>query len=202
MKWMCPILLLAVAAVSYAGAENVVLASRMYGSARAWEVGDLLTVLVDESTSSSKQEAQSSSKSAKDSADPTSLGSETGKTWLTKKLADVEIPTYSINASSSFAGSGSSSSSEKLTASFTVRVTDVLENGVLLVHGSRNVLIRKEEVEMVLTGLVRRRDVTSANTVYSSKIADAHIFYKTSGDTTRGSNPGWFWRAFQVVSPF
>jgi len=202
MKTACLAFVLGAATAS---AGRIELAERLYSSARAWQVGDLLTVLVNEKTSSSKAEALSTSKSGEGSSDPTVLGdisATEGYKWLSRKLGRVDVPVYKLKASSSFSGSGSSSSSENLSASFTVRVTDVLENGVLVIHGERQVAMRKETMEMILTGLVRRRDVGANNTVDSSKIADAHIYYETGGAVSRGTNPGFFWRIFQVLNPF
>lgn len=181
--------------------KELKLATRMYSSTRAYKVGDLLTVTVDERTSSSKSESSATSKSSDASIDPTVLGSATGG-WLSKAVSKIDIPTASIGASSSFSGSGTSASAESFAASFTVQVADVLDNGVLVIRGNRKVVIRDERVDLVLTGLVRKEDVSGTNVVLSSKIADAHIFYKTKGTVTRESRPGFVWRIFQRVNPF
>lgn len=189
---------------------NVKLALNMYSNQRARQIGDLLTVTISEVTSSSKSESLSTSKSATANADAPVFGTaiDSGN-WLARfnnKLVNASenmpLSSYSVNASSNYKGSGSTASAESLTASFTVRVVDILDNGVLVVRGERRIIMRNEDVNMVLTGLVRVKDISSANTISSSKIADAHIYYETGGETSRGSRPGYAWRIFQYLNPF
>ncbi len=190
--------------------SNVKLALNMYSNQRARQVGDLLTITISEVTSSSKSESLSTSKTANAEADAPVFGTaiDSGN-WLARfnnKIVNASenmpLSSYSINASSSFNGSGKTASSEALTASFTVRVVDILDNGVLVVRGERKIIMRNEDVNMVITGLVRVKDISSANTVPSSKLADAHIYYETGGETSRGSRPGYAWRIFQYLNPF
>lgn len=190
---------------------SIKLAVAMYSSQRAWKVGDLLTVSVSESTSSSKSQAMSTAKNVKADATVPTTGTELANAnspisrftnFLKRQSGKIPLAEYKVDASSSYDGSGSASSSESLNMNFTVRVVDVLDNGVLVVRGDRKVIMRSEKVSMVLTGLVRQRDITSANTVTSSQIADAHIYYETGGEVSRGANPGWVWRIFQFLNPF
>jgi flagellar L-ring protein precursor FlgH len=111
-------------------------------------------------------------------------------------------PEYKIEASSKFEGDGSSNSHDSLESEFTVRVVDLLENGVMVVRGDRKVMIRQETVSMVVTGLVRTRDIDADNKVNSTRLADAHIYYETGGEVSRGTRPGYMWRIFQVLNPF
>ena len=53
-----------------------------------------------------------------------------------------------------------------------------------------------------MTGMIRVRDISKTNTISSSLMSDAHIFYETAGDVTDGSQPGVLWRIFQFLSPF
>lgn len=190
---------------------SVKLAVAMYSSQRAWKTGDLLTVSVSESTSSSKSQALNTEKSMKADATVPTTGSELADAtsamsrftnFLKSQSSKIPLAEYKIDASSSYEGSGSTSSSESLTMSFTVRVVDVLDNGVLVIRGDRLVVMRSEKVSMVMTGLVRQRDITSSNTITSAQIADAHIYYETGGEVSRGANPGWVWRLFQLLNPF
>jgi flagellar L-ring protein precursor FlgH len=113
----------------------------------------------------------------------------------------MPIAEYKIEAASNFTGSGSTNSSETLSMNFTVRVVDILENGVLVIRGDRRIVMRNESISMVLTGLVRTKDISATNTVNSNRVADAHIYYETDGEVSRGSRPGYFWRLFQFLNP-
>jgi flagellar L-ring protein precursor FlgH len=185
--------------------DELKLASNMYSTQRAWKIGDLLTVVVSENTSSSKSETMKTEKQIKADAEAPIFGANPAAMhhWLSSTLnKHVDIPSYKIQAASAFDGKGSTTSSEALSARFTVRVVDVLTNGVLVVRGDRKILIRNESVSTVITGLVRPRDISEANSVFSYQLADAHIYYESDGEVSRGSRPGWVWRFFQLINPW
>jgi flagellar L-ring protein precursor FlgH len=185
--------------------DELKLATSMYSAQRAWRVGDLLTVKVSENTSSSKSETMKTEKTIKADAEAPIFGANPSAVhhWLSSSLnKHVDIPSYKIQAASSFDGKGSATSSEALTAHFTVRVVDVLDNGTLVVRGTRRVMMKTDNFHLVLTGLVRPRDIDETNAIYSYQIADAHIYYENDGEVSRGTRGGWFWRIFMLVNPF
>lgn len=185
----------------YAG-EDVSMALTMYSGSRAWNVGDLITVIVSEETVASKNATMATNKSASASAQESSFGNPDSGNPLTKFLA-FNIPGYNIpSPTSTFDGSGSVTSQETFQTKFTVRVVDTLPNQVLVIRGERMVSQDTEKVTLVLTGLVRLQDVTAQNTVSSSEIADARIRYESDGQISDGSKPGWMWRVFQKINPF
>jgi flagellar L-ring protein precursor FlgH len=177
------------------------LAATMYSSRRAAKRGDLIRVIVQESTSSSKEHSKNTSKDFSATAAEGQIGNANSTAALPKAL-NLTLPGYNLSGSAEFAGSGDTATSESLTASLTAQVTDVLPNGILVIHGERLVTLGKEEVRMILSGMVRRRDVTTTNTVLSSQVADARIRYVSTGEVTRGSSPGWLARVFQFINPF
>ncbi|OGV54720.1 MAG: hypothetical protein A2X49_09615 [Lentisphaerae bacterium GWF2_52_8] len=193
--------------------DNVTLALNMYSNQRARQIGDLLTVTVNESTSSSKTEALKTSKTAKADGSIPYFGDQlSNASGLLQKFhnnlttdylgKDLPIAEYKIDASSAFDGSGSSSSAEKLNVTFTVRVVDILQNGTLVVRGDRRILMKNESVNIVFTGLVRPKDISATNSIDSTRVADAHIYYENEGEVSRGTKPGYVWRIFQYLNPF
>ncbi len=191
---------IALTCISYAGDETK-LAMNMYSSQLAHKKGDLLTVVITESSSTSKKEAISTSKSASANSSVPVLGAADGRK-LTKLLNDIEIPGFSAAAESEYTGSGQSSTEDELAATMTVRVMDVHDNGLLLIRGERLVETREEKLTIVLTGLVRPRDISAANAITSKQISDFKVLYESTGEVTRGSKPGWFWRILQFINPF
>jgi flagellar L-ring protein precursor FlgH len=190
--------------------QNIRLALNMYSNQRAHSVGDLVTIVVKEATSSNKKEDHSTSKSVSADANSPFIGTPMDGTAMTAirnalisgAKKNMPIAEYKIAGTSSSSGSGSTSSEESLIVTFTARVVDVLPNGVLVIRGDRKVIIRNESVNLVMTGLVRTRDIDNDNIVASTRVADAHIYYETSGEISRGSRPGYFWRIFQYLNPF
>jgi len=174
------------------------LANRMYSSRRAHDVGDLITIVINEGSNLSKSQSMNTSKEANAEISKPEIG--TGNDTLDEKLGNI-TPT-SLSGSSEFDGSGSKSASSSFTTEFTARVIDVLPNRTLVIEGNREVMLDGEQVRMTMGGVVRPRDVTSENKVQSSRIADAQIRYESEGDLANGTSPGWFWRLFQWVNPF
>ena len=194
--------------------DNITLALNMYSNQRARKIGDLLTITIEEKNTSKKSEDMKTSKTAKAQADaPVFGGTLEGSKNIFQSAHQFFAtasekgympigPEYKVEASSSFNGSGSTNSEDSLTSEFTVRVVDVIENGTLVGRGGRKIMIRLETVSMVITGLVRTRDIDEYNKVASTRLADAHIYYETGGETSRGTRPGYMWRIFQVLNPF
>ena len=81
-------------------------------------------------------------------------------------------------------------------------VTEVLPNGDLRIAGRREVTVNSEKQVMVLSGIVRRVDVDTRNTVLSSAIADAKIEYSGLGVVDDVQRPGWLNRILNWIYPF
>lgn len=184
--------------------------TKMYDSGKARAIGDLVTIVISETSSTSKAESISTSKSADKSATPnvvdpltnvdTRRSTPEGIGRLLNSIATMQG--LSVSSSDSFSGSGSASTSETLTAQITARIVDVMPNGTMVIKGERRVKMKKEEVSIIMTGIIRKRDISQANTINSSLMSDAHIYYETAGDVTDGTQPGFLWRLIQFLNPF
>ena len=161
--------------------------------------GDIVTVVISEQASASKQASTGTSRaSALTAGMPNMLGLEKTplKGWV--DLANL----LNASFSSKFDGSGSTSRQETLSATISTKVTDVLPNGNLMIEGRRNVKVNNEDQIIVLTGTVRSRDVSSDNTISSSLIADARINYSGKGIISDRQKPGWLMNVLDAVWPF
>ena len=197
------ICLLAILANAVFAGDEIQLALDMYSSQRAWKVGDLLTVIINESSNFGKTENFSTAKSVESIQTPTLVNPSDGGR-ISRNISQIAIPGYAFQGQSSnqIDGTGNADSQTTFNTTFTARVVDVHDNGVLVLNGRRKVRLKTETVDMVISGLVRKRDIGANNTILSSQIADAHIVYEFDGVVTRGAFPGWFWRVFQRVNPF
>lgn len=191
------------------GSDEFKMVSKMYDSGKARAIGDLVTIIISESSSTSKSEDLSTSKSATKGATPDVLSTEKSDTrrntdsTITKLINSIAtMQGLSVSSSDSFSGSGSASTSETLSAQITARIVDVMPNGTLVLRGERRVKMKKEEVSIIMTGVIRKRDISAANTINSSLMSDAHIYYETAGDVTDGTQPGFLWRLIQHINPF
>ncbi len=172
----------------------------MFADKRAQSVGDILTIIVQENTSSAKENSTKTAKSTGlDAAINTFLYSPAASGLLTK---GGKLPAINMSSKNSFDGGGQVQNSEKLTTRIAVRVVDVLPNGSLVLEGRRQTKIAGETTDAVLRGVVRSEDVMANNTVYSYNVADAAIQYLSKGPVSDSQRKGWFTKIWDKVTPF
>ena len=81
-------------------------------------------------------------------------------------------------------------------------VAEVLPSGILRVEGEKIISVNNEEQVMVLSGLVRPRDISSDNEVLSSKIAQMRVDYYGKGTVGEAQYGGWLGRILRILWPF
>ncbi len=74
--------------------------------------------------------------------------------------------------------------------------------GTLVIEGARRITFSGETQYVVLHGLVRPDDISSANTVISSNVADAHVEFVTEGTLTDAQKRGWLSKLYEKLRPF
>jgi flagellar L-ring protein precursor FlgH len=164
-------------------AETISLTS----DARAFRVGDVVTVLLQETTQASKRAGTSFNKGSTASVAPLGL---LGKTLpKTGNLLD-------LSADRSFSGDSTSTQQNALTGALTVIVQEVLPNGLLRVAGEKNLTLNQGEEYLRLKGFVRPADINSDNQVSSLRVANARIAYAAQGALADANTPGWLTRFF------
>jgi flagellar L-ring protein precursor FlgH len=168
----------------------------LYADLKARQVGDLLTILIVENDSASKQASTSTDRTSSISAGiPHLLG-------LEGKLPSDGNAMLGADFKNGFAGNGSTTRKGQLSASLTVQVIDTYPNGNLKIRGGKEVMVNSEVQVMYLTGIVRPVDISAANTVQSTKILNARISYTGNGALGDKQEPGWLMRIFDNVWPF
>ncbi|GGX81338.1 flagellar basal body L-ring protein FlgH [Massilia dura] len=152
---------------------------------RAFRVGDVVTVLLQETTQASKS---AGTKLGKDSgiavAAPNLLGKTFGK-------AGVDL-----SAGHSFQGDATATQQNALTGAITVVVQEVMPNGLLKVAGEKGVTLNQGEEFLRLRGYLRAADIDANNQVSSQRIANARIAYSAQGTLADTNQPGWLQRFF------
>ena len=179
----------------------------LFEDARARRVGDMLTVVLTESTDASKSTSSSLSKStATDIANPTVFGASPqfglpGALPLTATSKN-NLAT-NLSSSDDFSGKGDSSQKNSLNGEITVTVADVLPNGNLFVRGEKRMNLNQGYEYIKVSGYVRPIDVAPDNSVASTKLADATIVYNGDGQGADSSRMGWLARFFNSpIFPF
>ncbi len=106
------------------------------------------------------------------------------------------------NVQNEFTGEGETTREGSLEARIAAIVVEVLPNGVLRVEGEKILAVNNEEQVMVISGLVRVRDLGSNNEVVSSKIANLRIDYFGKGVVGESQYAGWLGRVISSIWPF
>ena len=169
---------------------------------RAGKVGDILTVQIDIDDSAKTTNSTSSSRtSGMKSGVPHFLGLETS---LGKILPGAFDPANAIetNSTTSNAGDGAVNRAEKISLTIAAVVTSVLPNGNLVIQGTQEVRTNTEMRQLTVSGIVRPEDITSANTIKHTQIAEARINYGGRGDISRVQKTPWGQSVVEKVQPF
>jgi flagellar L-ring protein precursor FlgH len=156
----------------------------LYVDRRAYGVGDIITVMLNERTVSSKSAETTIDKDAQiDIAEDIAFGnviSLEGNTMLTD-----------IDQTREFEGSGETDQENSLTGSIAVTVSNVMPNGLLEIRGEKWMTLTTGEEFIRITGLVRPDDISASNSVPSTRVANARISYSGTGELADANRQGW-----------
>ena len=167
----------------------------LYSDRKAFRVGDIITITLNERTQASKNANSQMDKNSDNSIGLTSLFGSSLTTNNPIGGNDLSL-NAGYSADRSTKGDAKSGQSNSLTGSITVTVADVLPNGIIAVRGEKWLTLNTGDELVRIAGLVRADDIATDNTVSSTRVADARITYSGTGAFADTSQPGWFDRFF------
>jgi flagellar L-ring protein precursor FlgH len=171
----------------------------MYADRKANNVGDLVTVIIQESASVSSSKSTNTNKSS-------SISSGISKLLYSSsdflRGDDGELPGVGWSSSNTFSGGGDVSDQQSATTRLSAQIMDRQPNGNLIIEGVRRTILNNETSFVVLRGVIRPIDISSNNTILSSRIADAEVQLIAEGSLTQAQRKGWLNRAYDFVNPF
>lgn len=170
-----------------------------FGDHRARGIGDTITVKIIEISQASEKATTDTGRTSEIDAGITNFFS-----WPGASPPKNLDPTHIIqgNTTNNFVGKGETTRSGTITATISAKVVEVFPNGNLAVEGKRELYVNHEKKEILLQGVVRPRDISSDNAVYSTQIADAKIMMTGIGVVGEKQRPGWLTRIFDGIWPF
>jgi flagellar L-ring protein precursor FlgH len=154
---------------------------------RAWQVGDLITVIIVE-------QAQATQTSSTETAKKSGLG--VGLELPAGALEALGSVNADIEGGDRLRSTGKTVRGGTLRASLTAEVKEVDGSGNLHIEGRQTIVVNGETQEIVLSGVVRSQDVYSDNSVLSTSIANAEIAYKGAGTLGSKQQQGIITRFF------
>jgi flagellar L-ring protein precursor FlgH len=176
----------------------------LYEDIKARRLNDLVTIKVVENIAGSgKADTNTSRDSALDAqvtnffGTPTILNAQ--NFWGNGYAFEPKVQGSMKNE---FKGEGETNRSGRLVGTITAKVVEVMPNGNLVLESRKDLIINNERQTLVLTGMVRPDDIAPDNSVLSSRIADAEIFFVGKGVLQEKQSPGWFTRVRDTGWPF
>ncbi len=172
----------------------------MFEDAIASRVGDTVIVdIIENSSSKMDVNTDSSRKTAMEigvphfnfSGNESNFGAFPGDTNL-----------VGTDFSNTFAGEAKSDRSGQVTASIAARITEVLPNGNLSIFGRRAMKVNNEVQYITVSGVIRPQDISAANRVKSTYLADSRIEYYGKGALADKQKPGWGTRLIDNLWPW
>ena len=163
--------------------------------------GDIVTIVITETASASKEANTDTSRNSTVNAGiPNFMGLEQAGI-IKNNFADLS-KLINANVESTYKGAGSTSRKESLKATISAKVIDVLPNNNLLIEGRRNVRVNNEDQIIIVEGTIRPSDIGADNLVNSIYIADARISYAGKGIISDRQSPGWLMNVVDKLWPF
>ncbi|MFA6241015.1 MAG: flagellar basal body L-ring protein FlgH [Candidatus Hydrogenedentales bacterium] len=168
-------------------------------------VGDIITVVVEEkidaqtdaNTNTKKESDVESEANAGDnsflvSPKPAGFGITTAE----------KLPNWSVGMKNEQRTTGKTARKNTLETTVTCTVTEVHDNATITLRGEKVLTLNREESHMVVSGIARARDITPANTVNSTQLANAVIELRGKGPLWNNQRRGLLTRVLDWVSPY
>ncbi|WP_172117784.1 flagellar basal body L-ring protein FlgH [Halomonas hibernica] len=165
----------------------------LFEDRRPRAMGDILTIVLDEQVSASKNARTNASRNGSASLELAQLPD------VLDSLAEYG---FDIAGASDFNGGGGAQANNSFTGTITVSVLEVMNNGNLRVRGEKQIGINQGTEFIRFSGVVNPRTITTQNTVPSTQVADARIEYVGDGYINEAQHMGWLQRFFLNISPF
>jgi len=176
----------------------------LYPDRRARKAGDIVTVRIVEDPEAELNANTKTSRSSSIDAKLKFLGYMKALAEKNSRLAQDPGKDELIKAGLglSFDGKGSSDRDGHIKAYVSAVVVKVLQNGNLYINGKREIKVNNETQYITLSGIIRPEDVSPANEISSTYVANAKITYSGIGPLADKQKPGWLGRIIDHVWPF
>jgi len=155
-----------------------------FGRGRNYQVGDIITVLLNESTQAARTQNTDVSREAKNNL-PSGMSTKVGK--MSPFLEGIDL---NDNRTSS-TGKGKADQQASLSGSVAVTVVEILANGNLVIRGEKKLGLSEGTEVIQVSGVIRPEDIGPNSTVQSRRLANAQIAYRGSGDLANATKAGW-----------
>lgn len=171
-----------------------------FNDQRASRIGDIITVNIE---IDDRAQLSNSSNRSREGSTSAGLTNFFGLEDTIGNALGVDPSTLvTADATTEHAGAGAINRQEKIELTVAAVIVDRLPNGNLVLAGRQEVRINGELRELTVSGIIRPEDVTAANTINQTQIAEARISYGGRGQLSAVQRPGWGQRIGDALSPW
>ncbi len=197
--------------VDTASAESLFRASANYSASTPYtpnslysqplpnSVGDMLTILIDEQTIMSN--------SAQLEIERTQAIQENSSGLLNRVIHKIGVPQRfsfpdfnGLDTDNNLESQASASRTSQLKDTISVQVVQILPNGNLVVQGTKVVLINRDRVNMMVTGIINPYYLNQNNQIASTQVGNFQMLMSGKGIINRQQNDGIFNKVFQFFN--
>ena len=167
-----------------------------FGKGRNFQVGDVITVLLNESTQAARTQNGTITRDSSNTLVPTGL--QNYGAGLGGFMKGINLTGGSVSNK----GTGAADQQASLSGSVAVAVVEVMPNGNLVLRGEKQLALTEGSEVIQVAGIIRPEDVAPNNTVQSRRLANAQIAYRGTGDLANATRAGWGTSALLKLWPF
>ncbi len=167
-----------------------------FGKGRNFQVGDVITVLLNESTQAARTQNGTITRDSSNTLLPT--GMQTYGAGLGGLMKGINMTGGSVSNK----GTGAADQQASLNGSVAVAVVEIMANGNLVLRGEKQLALTEGSEVIQVAGIIRPDDVAPNNTVQSRRLANAQIAYRGTGDLANATKAGWGTSALLKLWPF
>ena len=167
-----------------------------FGKGRNFQVGDVITVLLNESTQAARTQNGTITRDSSNNLIPT--GMQNYAAGLGGFMKGINLTGGSVSNK----GTGAADQQASLSGSVAVAVVEVMPNGNLVLRGEKQLALTEGSEIIQVAGIIRPEDVAPNNTVQSRRLANAQIAYRGTGDLANATRAGWGTSALLKIWPF
>ncbi len=178
-------------------------ASGFFKDQRASKVGDIITVKVSAKDNALMENEMEQNRD--DNKDSMGVGALAGfESYFDDYLPDAVQPSamLDINSNREISADGKIDRQEKIEMTMAAVVTQVLPNGNLVIEGTQEIRVSYEVRRLMVRGIIRRADISSDNTIESSKIAELRVSYGGQGVISDVQQPRYGRQILDILAPF
>ncbi|MEO0880485.1 MAG: flagellar basal body L-ring protein FlgH [Pseudomonadota bacterium] len=177
-------------------------AKSFFKDQRARRRGDIVTVVIDINDRAQLDNRTERTRANGEGAELPAFGGFEQR--LADLLPDGANPAQLVDLSSdsSSRGEGSVDRREDVELTVAAIVTEVLPNGNLVIAGKQEVRVNFEVRELTITGVIRPEDISNANLIQHTQIAEARISYGGRGQLTDVQQPRYGQQLYDIIFPF